>query len=142
MAELVPVEPFDIVVFGATGDLALRKLVPALFHRWCDGQISDDSRIIAASRDPMESAAYREMAATHINGAGGQSDRSGKWAAFVERLTYVAVDGTGEGSGWDELKRPWKPSTRVDWPVERRSRGLWSWRKTSTSNTSRSTTVR
>ena len=109
MAELVPVESFDIVVFGATGDLALRKLVPALFHRWCDGQISDDSRIIAASRDPMESAAYREMAATHINGAGGQSDRSGKWAAFVERLTYVAVDGTGEGSGWDELKSALDP---------------------------------
>lgn len=39
MAELVPVEPFDIVIFGATGDLARRKLIPALFHRWCDGQI-------------------------------------------------------------------------------------------------------
>ena len=32
-ARIIPVDPFDIVVFGATGDLAQRKLIPALFHR-------------------------------------------------------------------------------------------------------------
>jgi len=34
-----PVEPFDLVIFGGTGDLAVRKLLPALFHRFVDGQI-------------------------------------------------------------------------------------------------------
>ena len=81
MAELVPVEPFDIVVFGATGDLALRKLIPALFHRWCDGQITDDSRIICASRDAMESSAFQEMAATHVIDGKTKDQRKDVFAA-------------------------------------------------------------
>ena len=72
MAELVPVEPFDIVVFGATGDLALRKLMPALFHRWCDGQLSDSSRIVAASRDDLSQDVFREMAVKHIHPGEGE----------------------------------------------------------------------
>src|SRR3546814_2617842 len=35
------VEPFDLVIFGGTGDLAVRKLLPALFHRFLDGQIPE-----------------------------------------------------------------------------------------------------
>ena len=101
MAELVPVEPFDIVVFGATGDLALRKLVPALFHRWCDGQIPDSSRIIAASRDDLGQEDFRTLAAKHIHP--GNGERATKWAAFAEHLTYVSVDAEGERSGWKTL---------------------------------------
>jgi glucose-6-phosphate 1-dehydrogenase len=36
-----PVEPFDLVIFGGTGDLAVRKLLPALYHRFIDGQIPE-----------------------------------------------------------------------------------------------------
>ncbi len=103
MAELVPVEPFDIVVFGATGDLALRKLVPALFHRWCDGQIPKSSRIIAASRDDLEQFAYHELAATHVLSDGASENRKAKWKNFLELLTYVSVDATGKGEGWTDL---------------------------------------
>jgi len=108
MAELVPVEPFDIVVFGATGDLALRKLIPALFHRWCDDQIPEDSRILCASRDMLEDEAYREMAATHINP--GSTERSKRWAQFAQRLTYVATDSAGESEGWERLKAELDPN--------------------------------
>lgn len=101
MAELVPVEPFDIVIFGATGDLALRKLVPALFHRWCDGQISDSSRIIAASRDDLGQEAFRTLAARHIHP--GEGERASRWSEFAQRLSYVSVDAEGEGEGWKLL---------------------------------------
>ncbi len=37
-ASIIPVEPFDLVVFGGTGDLARRNLLPALFHHDCDDQ--------------------------------------------------------------------------------------------------------
>ena len=47
MAQIIPVAPFDYVVFGGTGDLALRKLLPALYHRHQDQQITGPSRIIA-----------------------------------------------------------------------------------------------
>jgi glucose-6-phosphate 1-dehydrogenase len=103
VSQLIPVEPFDIVVFGATGDLALRKLIPALFHRWCDGQISDDSKIIAASRDAMEQEAFRDMAARHVIDGDTSAERKTQWADFVEHITYVAVDVTGEGVGWTTL---------------------------------------
>ena len=54
MANFVPVDVFDLVIFGGTGDLAMRKLLPALFHRDLDGQITGDSRIIAASRGALD----------------------------------------------------------------------------------------
>ena len=50
-AKTVPVETFDLVIFGGTGDLALRKLLPGLFRRYADGQIPEDSRIIGVARD-------------------------------------------------------------------------------------------
>ncbi len=38
MAQMNPVESFDLIIFGGTGDLAMRKLLPALWYRHCDGQ--------------------------------------------------------------------------------------------------------
>jgi len=42
--------PFDMLLFGATGDLALRKLVPALYRRHLAGQIVAGSRVLALAR--------------------------------------------------------------------------------------------
>jgi len=53
MAQLVPVDTFDLIIIGGSGDLALRKLLPALYHRNCDQQITAESRIIAVSRAEM-----------------------------------------------------------------------------------------
>ena len=58
MAEFVPVEPFDLVIFGGTGDLSERKLLPALFHRDKDCQFSDDSRIVCVSRSDLDQDAF------------------------------------------------------------------------------------
>ena len=58
MAQLVPVDTFDLIIFGGTGDLAMRKLLPALYHRDLDGQITADSRIIAASRGALTRDEY------------------------------------------------------------------------------------
>ena len=61
-SRVIQVDPFDLVVFGGTGDLAHRKLLPALYHRDLDGQIPGDARIIAVSRRQMDHAGYREFA--------------------------------------------------------------------------------
>jgi glucose-6-phosphate 1-dehydrogenase len=58
MAQLLPVEVFDLVIFGGTGDLAMRKLLPALYHRDRDGQVIDDSRIIAVGRSQLSRDGY------------------------------------------------------------------------------------
>ena len=53
MAKIIPVESFECVVFGATGDLTMRKLLPALYYRFRDEQMPHDSRIIGAARSPL-----------------------------------------------------------------------------------------
>ena len=47
-------EPFNIIVFGGCGDLAMRKIYPALFHRYLDGQFGDAFNIIAVTRKQTE----------------------------------------------------------------------------------------
>jgi len=56
-SQFIPVSPFDLIIFGAAGDLALRKLIPSLFHRWRDEQIPGTSKIIGVSRSAMENDA-------------------------------------------------------------------------------------
>lgn len=89
----VPVEPFEIVVFGGTGDLARRKLIPSLYHRFCDGQISEKSRIIGASRSQLTRDEYLTM----IKGAYQSFNpdhelNEKKWNAFCELVEYVTID--------------------------------------------------
>ena len=52
MSKIIVVDPFDYVVFGGTGDLAKRKLFPALYHRELDGQLPDDARVIGVAASP------------------------------------------------------------------------------------------
>ena len=63
----IPVAPFDLIIFGGTGDLARRKLLPALFRRDLAGQLPVGARIFGAARHPMTSAAYREVADKALN---------------------------------------------------------------------------
>ena len=52
-SRVIPVDPFTLVVFGATGDLARRKLLPAMLHRDLAGQIPPRARIIGVARRPL-----------------------------------------------------------------------------------------
>ncbi len=103
MAEFIPVDPFDLVIFGGTGDLAQRKLLPALFHRDCDNQFSADSRIVAVSRRKMTDAALVELVrdALERHLADGDLDEA-VWQRFAKRLRYVALDATSD-KGWERL---------------------------------------
>jgi len=103
VSRVIPVENFDLVIFGGTGDLARRKILPGLFRRFLAGQMPAGSRIIGAARSTMDSNGYREMIKGAIDEFGGdeKADTDGV-AAFLQRLEYVAVDAKGEG-GWSEL---------------------------------------
>ncbi|MCO6187090.1 glucose-6-phosphate dehydrogenase [Rhizobium sp. L1K21] len=102
-SQIIPVEPFDYVVFGGTGDLAERKLLPALYHRQRAGQFTEPSRIIGASRSPMTDAAYRKFATEALKQFLSPNDfDKAEVEKFCARLHYVAVDATSE-KGWDKL---------------------------------------
>ncbi|MBN9889078.1 glucose-6-phosphate dehydrogenase [Salipiger abyssi] len=104
VSRVIPVDPFDLVIFGGTGDLARRKILPGLFRRFCAGQIPENSRIIAAARSEMDDDGYRELAREAIEEFGRKKGRDKKAVkAFLKHLYYVPVDAKGEG-GWKELK--------------------------------------
>ncbi len=100
---IIPVEPFDYVVFGGTGDLAARKLLPALYHRRVDGQIPDGCRILAASHLSMDDAAYRawarEALTSHLN---PEDLDEGGLSAFCNLLHHIHLDAFSD-QGWPEL---------------------------------------
>jgi glucose-6-phosphate 1-dehydrogenase len=54
------VDPCDFVIFGGTGDLAVRKLLPALYLRDRDGELTADTRIIAVARAGLDEPGYRD----------------------------------------------------------------------------------
>lgn len=104
VSRVIPVEPFDLVIFGGTGDLSRRKILPGLFRRFCDGQFAGESRIIGAARGELSAEEYRAFVSDAIDEFSGVPDATEDTkAAFLDILTYVAVDAKGEG-GWSALK--------------------------------------
>lgn len=105
MAEFVPVPPFDLVVFGATGDLSLRKLFPALLHRFLDGQIPAQSRLIGVARSEMDTEAFRQLVhESRGKFAPGACVDEAKCAEFLKHIEYVRLDATAPASEWAGLK--------------------------------------
>jgi glucose-6-phosphate 1-dehydrogenase len=103
VSRVIPVDPFDLVIIGGTGDLARRKILPALFRRFCAGQMGEDSQVIGAARTEMDRAGYRAFVADTITEFGGDEKRSkGKIKRFLELVDYITLDATGE-AGWEEL---------------------------------------
>ena len=100
---IIPVEPFDYVVFGGTGDLAYRKLLPALYHRFSAGQIPAGCRIIAASITGITTDDYRAQVAASIEQYVAHGDQTAaKTEAFCAMCAHVQVDAFSE-DGWAEL---------------------------------------
>jgi glucose-6-phosphate 1-dehydrogenase len=103
VAKVVPVDPFDLVVFGATGDLARRKLIPALYHRLHDGQMPEDARVIGAARTDMDQDAFRRLASEALDEFVRPQDLDDETRArFLSTLDYRQLDATSD-DGWDEL---------------------------------------
>ena len=108
---IIPVELFDLVVFGATGDLSQRKLLPALFHRDLQGQIPPGSRIIGCSRRAMTNDDFQAFARRAIEDHVPEADRPADvMARFLERVSYVTAD-AAQDAGWAELGKLLKPES-------------------------------
>jgi len=103
MAELVPVDTFDLIIFGGTGDLAMRKLLPALYHRDRDDQLTPESRIIAASRGALSREDYLARVEDSLRSSLAASDfNESVWQRFSGRLQYVQADAYAHDQ-WTEL---------------------------------------
>lgn len=104
VARVVPVDPFDLIVLGGTGDLARRKLIPALYHRMHDGQIPPGSRIIGAARGDLDTDAFRRLADAALEEfVGAEALEPDTRASFLAAIDFVHLDATSD-VGWMELE--------------------------------------
>jgi len=96
---------FDLVIVGGTGDLARRKLLPALFHRFCDGQIPPGARIIGGGRDNMTDEAYRSQVREALERHAAEHDAGpGAIDAFLSQVHYHRLDVKAHDT-WESLGR-------------------------------------
>jgi glucose-6-phosphate 1-dehydrogenase len=85
--------PTAFVIFGGGGDLAWRKLIPALYNLWLDKSLAEPFKIFALDIKELEPAAY----AQHLRDGVEQFSRQGKpeeqaWQAFAGHLEYERAD--------------------------------------------------
>jgi glucose-6-phosphate 1-dehydrogenase len=103
VSRIVKVAPFDLVVFGGTGDLAYRKLFPALYHRFLDGQLSPPTKLIGVSRQNLDTSSYRATINKALKQFAGGSSLDEPVKSFLEMIYYIVLDINSE-SGWDLLE--------------------------------------
>lgn len=92
VSRILKVPPFDLIVFGGTGDLAYRKLFPALLHRYIDGQFSQPTKIIGVSRHDVENSAYRATIAKALKTFAGGAARAEVIKSFLDMIHHVTLD--------------------------------------------------
>ena len=85
-----------IVLFGGSGDLAARKLLPGLFHLMTEGLMPERFRLVGCSRNAMSDEQFRAFARDAVERSGRVAPEGRGWQQFAELLSYV---GTGEGLG-------------------------------------------
>jgi len=84
---------FDLVIFGGTGDLALRKLLPAMYYRHREAADPGSWRIVCCGRRAMTRDEYRSFARDHCKGFIPAADYvEADWAGFASCVDYLAVD--------------------------------------------------
>ncbi len=84
---------FDLIIFGGTGDLAWRKLMPALFQAFRHGTLPAGGRIIGVGRDEIDDAAYRERIKARFEGVDlAKRPSEAEFTEFAALLQFVPMD--------------------------------------------------
>jgi glucose-6-phosphate 1-dehydrogenase len=90
---MAAMETFDFILFGGSGDLAMRKLLPALYYRHRDGGDTTGWRIIGIGRHALTREEYLNLAREHCRKHIAVRDFSEEaWSAFARQLDYLALD--------------------------------------------------
>ena len=84
---------FDLVLFGGTGDLAWRKLMPALFQAFRHGSLPSGGRIIGVSRHDMSDEQYREWIQSRFEAVeGAKRPTADEFGQFAQMLYFLRMD--------------------------------------------------
>ena len=91
-----PKHPQVVVLFGATGDLARRKLIPGLHHLVSSGFIPA-CRIVGVSLDPLDAQDFRVFAREAMGAFSTRPHKDRDWTAFADILDYVPLSARPDG---------------------------------------------
>lgn len=85
-------EQITVVIFGASGDLTHRKLIPALYAQAVKGRLPDEVRIVGTSRSDISNEDFRAKMRDSVKEFVPDQYDEAKWNEFAPRITYVAAD--------------------------------------------------
>jgi glucose-6-phosphate 1-dehydrogenase len=83
---------FDLVFFGGSGDLAMRKLLPAMYARDVAHDLPPTARIVCVGREDMSQEAFLHMIETNSRPHIKENVDEQAWQTFLKRISYVAID--------------------------------------------------
>jgi glucose-6-phosphate 1-dehydrogenase len=89
-SHVIPAPPCALVIFGATGDLTKRLLVPSFCHLRQSGLLSEHFSVIGVARAPMDDAGFRKSLEAGLPGIAPGQPLDEAWRWLAERLRYVA----------------------------------------------------
>ncbi|MGH2573765.1 MAG: glucose-6-phosphate dehydrogenase [Actinomycetota bacterium] len=93
-----PAEPQAVVVFGASGDLARRKLLPAFYHLFMGGMLPEGFALVGYARTTMTDEEFQEHARRSVEESGRCDPAGEEWENFRRRLSYVPGAFDSEGA--------------------------------------------
>jgi glucose-6-phosphate 1-dehydrogenase len=85
---------FDLVLFGATGDLAMRKLLPGLYRRHVFGDMAPGARIVGVARSALSREEFLAQAEESCRARVREEFDAAKWQDFARRVSYLRIDAT------------------------------------------------
>lgn len=98
--------PFDIIIFGGGGDLALRKLLPAMYRAYQEGNLPQGSRILPTVREQNKCDEYIDTAHKALQEFLSEGEYNAKdWKSFSKFLVPVVSNVTEADDNWDVLKK-------------------------------------
>ena len=81
--------PTSVVIFGASGDLTKRKLVPALYNQFTKGRLTEPMNIVGFSRRPYDHNKFRQLLLEGMQELTGLKPQGEEWERFADKLWYV-----------------------------------------------------
>ena len=92
------------VIFGGTGDLAKRKLIPALYSLFKEGELSPDFAIVSISKDAKSEAEYHDEMKASLRLFTSYEINDEVWNSFCKKLFYKIIDFSVDDGGYRNLQ--------------------------------------
>ncbi len=92
-----PAVPLTLVIFGASGDLTSRKLVPSLYRLYVKGRLPSNTQIVGVSRTPMTHDDFRQRMGKSVQEFANKEWSPETWETFSKTIFYTQGDAANEG---------------------------------------------